>query len=72
MKPGGLEDYYEVILAQNIERGARLSAIDIQTRRMTADVSLIKALGGGWNRKDGLNPDADWLASNQPANGNAK
>jgi outer membrane protein, multidrug efflux system len=49
---GGLENFYDVILAQNIELGARLGAIDIQTRRMTADVALIKALGGGWDRKD--------------------
>jgi outer membrane protein, multidrug efflux system len=51
---GGLDSYYNVILAQNIELGARLSDIDIQTRRMTADVALIKALGGGWNREEGF------------------
>ncbi|CAB3756332.1 efflux transporter outer membrane subunit [Paraburkholderia solisilvae] len=51
---GGLENYYDVIVAQNIELAARLTNIDIEMRRMTADVALIKALGGGWNRGDGL------------------
>jgi outer membrane protein, multidrug efflux system len=51
---GGLDSYYTVIVAQNIELTARLTQIDIQTRRMTADVGLMKALGGGWQRKDGL------------------
>ena len=53
---GGLANYYNVIVAQNIELTARLTQVDIATRRMTADVSLIKALGGGWQRKDGLTP----------------
>jgi len=45
---GGLSAYYDVIVAQNIELSARLSDADIRTRRMTAGVLLIKALGGGW------------------------
>jgi outer membrane protein TolC len=28
---------------------ARLSAVDIQTRRITASVLLVKALGGDWH-----------------------
>lgn len=51
---GGLNNFYDVITAQNIELSDRLALIDIQTRRMTADVGLIKALGGGWDRKEGL------------------
>lgn len=54
---GGLENYYNVIVAQDIELGARLADVDIQTRRMTADVALIKALGGGWDSKTGLSSD---------------
>ncbi|HVJ52807.1 MAG TPA: efflux transporter outer membrane subunit [Aliidongia sp.] len=50
---GGLETYYDVILAQNIELSARLSDVDIRIRRMTSDVALVKALGGGWQREDG-------------------
>ena len=53
---GGLANYYNVIEAQNIELAARLAQVDIATRRMTADVSLVKALGGGWQRKDALAP----------------
>ncbi len=49
---GGLDTYYDVILAQNIELSARLSAADIRIRRMTAGVLLIKALGGGWQREN--------------------
>jgi NodT family efflux transporter outer membrane factor (OMF) lipoprotein len=45
---GGYAAYYEVITAQNIELSARLQQAQIQARRMAADVSLIKALGGGW------------------------
>jgi hypothetical protein len=50
----GLANYYNAIEAQDIELNARLRQVDIATRRMTADVSLIKALGGGCQRKDEL------------------
>jgi multidrug efflux system outer membrane protein len=49
---GGLQSYFDVVQAQNIELGARLSETDIRTRRMTASVLLIKALGGGWHRDE--------------------
>ena len=51
---GGLETFYDVITAENIELSDRLSEVDIRTRRMTASVLLIKALGGGWDRGEGL------------------
>jgi NodT family efflux transporter outer membrane factor (OMF) lipoprotein len=54
---GGLQSYFDVVQAQNIELAARLSDADIRTRRMTASVLLIKALGGGWQR-DELDADA--------------
>jgi multidrug efflux system outer membrane protein len=54
---GGLQSYFDVVEAQNIELAARLSDADIRTRRMTASVLLIKALGGGWDR-DELHADA--------------
>jgi NodT family efflux transporter outer membrane factor (OMF) lipoprotein len=44
----GYAAYYDVITAQTTELSARLQQARIQTRRMTADVALIKALGGGW------------------------
>jgi outer membrane protein, multidrug efflux system len=61
---GGLDSYYSVILAQNIELTARLTEVDIETRLMTADVGLMKALGGGWERKDGLQVGRGEAASN--------
>lgn len=45
---GGLVTYLEVVVAENAALAARLSAADIQVRRMSASVSLVKALGGGW------------------------
>jgi outer membrane protein TolC len=38
-----------VITVQTIALADKRSAIDVQTRRMTASVSLIEALGGGWD-----------------------
>jgi outer membrane protein, multidrug efflux system len=49
---GGLQSYFDVVQAQNIELAARLSDADIRTRRMTASVLLVKALGGGWHRDE--------------------
>ena len=39
----------EVVSTENAALAARLSATDIQLRRMTAAVLLVKALGGGWS-----------------------
>jgi outer membrane protein, multidrug efflux system len=49
---GGLQSYFDVVTAQNIELGARLSDADIRTRRMMSSVLLVKALGGAWQRED--------------------
>jgi len=46
---GGIAIYTEVITAQNALLANERVAIGIRTRRMTASVLLIKALGGGWN-----------------------
>jgi NodT family efflux transporter outer membrane factor (OMF) lipoprotein len=45
---GGIVTYLEVVVAENAALSARLSAADIQLRRMVASVQLVKALGGGW------------------------
>ena len=45
---GGIVTYLEVVVAENAALTARLSAADIQLRRMVASVQLVKALGGGW------------------------
>jgi NodT family efflux transporter outer membrane factor (OMF) lipoprotein len=44
----GAASYLEVVVAENAYLAAQLSAADIQVRRMSASVLLVKALGGGW------------------------
>ena len=46
---GGLVSYLQVITAQTSLLQNQRSAIDILTRRLVASVSLIEALGGGWD-----------------------
>jgi len=46
---GGLTNYLQVITAQTSTLQNQRSAVDILTRRMVASVSLIQALGGGWD-----------------------
>jgi NodT family efflux transporter outer membrane factor (OMF) lipoprotein len=53
---GGVTTYLEVIIAQAAALAAETTAIEILTRRMTAAVQLIQALGGGWG---GLAPYDD-------------
>ena len=43
----GIATYLEIVVAENAALAARLSAADIQVRRMIASVQLVKALGGG-------------------------
>jgi len=46
---GGVVSYLEVTTAQSTALADERAAVDILRRRMTATVSLIKALGGGWS-----------------------
>jgi NodT family efflux transporter outer membrane factor (OMF) lipoprotein len=47
---GGIVTYLEVVSTQNAALAARLTAADIDIRRATAAVQLVKALGGDWNQ----------------------
>jgi NodT family efflux transporter outer membrane factor (OMF) lipoprotein len=46
----GIANYLEVLTAQSIALSDERTAADLTTRRMTASVLLVKALGGGWDR----------------------
>lgn len=46
---GGIANYLQVISAQEIALTNEVTAVQLKTRRMTASVSLIEALGGGWD-----------------------
>lgn len=46
---GGVTNYLQVITSQTILLQNQRAAVDILTRRMAASVSLIQALGGGWD-----------------------
>ncbi|HEX4388489.1 MAG TPA: efflux transporter outer membrane subunit [Steroidobacteraceae bacterium] len=45
---GGIVTYLEVVTTENAALAARLSAADIEIRRASAAVLLVKALGGDW------------------------
>ena len=49
---GGITTYLEVITAQATALTNERTAVDIQTRRMTAAVNLVQALGGGWQASE--------------------
>ncbi len=60
---GGVSSYLEVITAQNTALSNERIEVEIRTRRMTASVLLIKALGGDWRLAD--LPSAGALLSRQ-------
>jgi outer membrane protein TolC len=48
----GIVTFLEVSATETAALQAQLSAINIRSRRLSAAVLLIKALGGGWRRTD--------------------
>jgi NodT family efflux transporter outer membrane factor (OMF) lipoprotein len=46
---GGVTSYLEVLTAEQTLLQDQIAAIDIESRRFAASVSLIRALGGGWD-----------------------
>jgi len=67
---GGITNYLQVIVAQEAALTNERTAVEITTRRMTAAVSLVKALGGGWN-VSGLPTTEELLARQVAAPGSA-
>jgi NodT family efflux transporter outer membrane factor (OMF) lipoprotein len=47
----GIVTYLEVSSSETAALQAQLSAINIRTRRLSAAILLVKALGGGWQRE---------------------
>jgi NodT family efflux transporter outer membrane factor (OMF) lipoprotein len=57
---GGVDTYLDVITAEATALSNESTAVDILTRRMTAAVALVQALGGGWDVSQ-IPPAADFL-----------
>jgi len=52
----GLDPYINVVTEQNNLLGAQQAMASIEIQRMTQSVSLIEALGGGWDRSELTTP----------------
>jgi NodT family efflux transporter outer membrane factor (OMF) lipoprotein len=61
---GGIVAYLQVITAQTAALTEERAAIDVLTRRMTASVLLVQALGGGWDASK-LPTVSDVMAANK-------
>lgn len=46
---GGVTNYLEVTTAQTTALANEVTAVDLLSRRLSASVLLVKAIGGGWN-----------------------
>jgi NodT family efflux transporter outer membrane factor (OMF) lipoprotein len=49
---GGLEDYLNVTVSQVYALTAQIAEVQVETQRLQAAVSLIRALGGGWSTNE--------------------
>nr|WP_321986344.1 efflux transporter outer membrane subunit [uncultured Lichenicoccus sp.] len=54
---GGLENYLDVTVSQVYALTAQIAAVQVETTRLQAAVSLIGALGGGWSTHELPTPD---------------
>jgi outer membrane protein TolC len=61
---GGIVAYLQVITAQTAWLTEDKVAVDLLTRRMTTSVSLVQALGGGWDASQ-LPKPVDIMAANK-------
>ncbi len=66
---GGITSYLEVVTAQSTALANERLAVEIATRRMTASVNLVKALGGGWQATDLPVPGAVLARQETPPKG---
>ena len=48
----GATSFLDVVVAQTAELQSEQAATDLRTRRMQAELELVRALGGGWNVRD--------------------
>jgi NodT family efflux transporter outer membrane factor (OMF) lipoprotein len=67
---GGIVSYLQVITSQTTALGDEQVAVNLLTRRMSASVSLIQALGGGWDAT--LLPTFDDILPPKPKKEKAK
>ena len=61
----GVTSYLEVVTAQSTALTNERLAVDLLTRRLTAGVALIEALGGGWHVSDPAPRDAGPRSNNR-------
>jgi outer membrane protein TolC len=52
----GLDPYIDVVTEQNLLLSAQQAMASIEIQRMMQSVSLIEALGGGWDRSELATP----------------
>jgi NodT family efflux transporter outer membrane factor (OMF) lipoprotein len=62
---GGITSYLEVTIAETAALNNHRSAVQLQTRRLTNGVALVKALGGGWDAAS--LPPRDAVLARDPA-----
>ena len=63
----GITSYLNVATAQTTELNNALAALAVKKLRLTADVTLIKALGGTWSMPSGTPVTAADFAAAEPA-----